>query len=318
MSTTPIEKPVLVLLGPTAVGKTSLSLDIAKRYDGEIVSVDSMQVYRYMDIGTAKPTFEERRGIPHHLLDVVNPDQPYDAASFARDANSAISAIHTRKRLPVLVGGTGLYLRAVLYGLFPAPTIDQELRNRLRKRVDQEGISSLYQELCRIDPESAQRLATTDRQRILRAIEIFYSTGEPWSALLRQQGDNFNSPCHYPALLQIGLHCDRELLYQRINARCRLMLENGLEAEVRQLMALGYPRSLKAMGAIGYRHMLDYLEGKYDLEEMLDLMARDTRHYAKRQLTWFGKDKSIQWVTASDDNTIFATVEQWLKQNAPF
>ena len=317
MSEYPIEKPVLVLLGPTAVGKTALSLDIAERYDGEIVSVDSMQVYRYMDIGTAKPTIDERRGVPHHLLDIVSPDQPYDAASFARDADAAISAIHNKKRLPILVGGTGLYLRAALHGLFPAPKIDEQLRQRLRERIDQEGVSRLYQELCKIDPDSAQRIAASDRQRILRALEIFYSTGQPWSVLLKQQDGNCSPTSRYSCILQVGLHCERDVLYQRIDKRCRLMLESGLEAEVRHLKALGYPRSLKAMGSIGYRHMLDYLDGKYNQEEMLELMRRDTRRYAKRQGTWFGKDKSIQWVTASDHDAVFATIERWLKQIVP-
>jgi len=317
VSATPIAKPLLVVLGPTAVGKTALSLDLAERYNGEIVSVDSMQVYQYMDIGTAKPTVGERRGIPHHLLDVVTPDQPYDAAKFSLDADAAITAIHDRKHLPVVVGGTGLYLRAMLYGLFPAPTVDEELRKRLGERLDQEGIARLYQELCKVDPESARRVAATDRQRILRALEVFYSAGLPWSVLLEQQAANFSSTPRYRGVLQIGLHCERDLLYQRIDERCRLMVKLGLEAEVRHLMAIGYSRGLKAMGAIGYRHMLDYLEGKYSQEEMLDLMSRDTRRYAKRQLTWFGKDKSIQWVAADDRQMVFTTVERWLKQFAP-
>lgn len=308
-----ITKPLLVVLGPTAVGKTALSIAIAERYNGEIVNCDSMQVYRYMDIGTAKPSIEERRGIPHHLLDVVTPEQPYDAACFSRDASTAITAIHERNRLPVVVGGTGLYLRALLYGLVPAPKIDEKLRDQLLTRLQTEGLASLFAELATLDPISAQRIAATDRQRVVRALEIYHSTGQPWSTLLENQG-NFTLACRFGNILQIGLGCERQQLYQKINARCQGMVTAGLEEEVLDLLSRGYSPTLKSMGAIGYRHMLEYLAGRYSQKVMVDLMSRDTRRYAKRQCTWFSQDKTVFWETIDNQPTIFSVIERWLGQ----
>lgn len=306
-----IQKPIVVLVGPTAVGKTELSLAIAERYNGEIVSVDSMQVYTYMDIGTAKPSLEERRGIAHHLLDVVTPDQPYDAASFARDAGNSIEGILRRNRLPILVGGTGLYLNALLQGLFPAPAVDETVRRQLRQRLVEEGLPSLYLELRSIDTIAAQKIGATDRQRILRALEIYLSSGVSWTEHLQRQADQLSSP-RYTNTLQIGLSCDRRQLYSKIDERCRAMVAKGLEEEVFSLLSRGYHRNLKPMGAIGYRHMLDYLEGRNDQEVMLEKMSRDTRRYAKRQFTWFSRNDVIQWFLPTETLRIFSAIDQWL------
>lgn len=313
MKRAPIEKPLLVLVGPTAVGKTALSLEIAERYGAEIVSVDSMQVYRHMDIGTAKPTMAERAGIPHHLIDVVTPDTPYDAAAFARDAAQAIAAIHERGRLPLLAGGTGLYLRALLEGLFDAPAIPEAVRQHLRDRLENDGLAMLYQELLRIDPNSAQRIASNDRQRILRALEIYHATGISWARHLELHKERAIER-QYGNMLQIGLTCERLQLYQRINQRCAAMIEAGLEEEVRDLLARGYHRQLKPMGAIGYRHMLDYLDGLYDEPSMLELMSRDTRRYAKRQYTWFTRDEKVEWFAVNDTDGIVARIDHWRRE----
>jgi tRNA dimethylallyltransferase len=308
-----IEKPVLVLVGPTAVGKTSLSLQIAERYGAEIVSVDSMQIYRYMDIGTAKPTLEERGGIPHHLIDIVTPETPYDAAAFARDGAQAIAAIHERGRLPLLAGGTGLYLRALLEGLFEAPPIPEEVRQRLRERLEKNGVSALYQELAQVDPQSAERIARTDRQRMVRALEVYDATGISWSRHLELHKEK-GAGLRFANVLHIGLTCERRQLYRRIDERCAAMIEAGLEEEVRSLLARGYHRQLKPMGAIGYRHMLDYLDGLCDEQTMLDLMRRDTRHYAKRQYTWFTRDEKVEWCAVDGTKNILARIDRWQKE----
>lgn len=306
-----LQKPIVVLVGPTAVGKTDLSLAIAERYNGEIVSADSMQVYTYMDIGTAKPSLEEKRGIAHHLLDVVTPDQPYDAASFARDAGNSIEGILQRDRLPILVGGTGLYLKALLQGLFSAPAVDASVRSQLQQRFVDEGLPSLYLELHRIDTVAAQRIGATDRQRILRALEIYLSSGVTWTEHLQRQAYDLSSP-RYTNTLQIGLSCDRQQLYSRINERCRAMVAKGLEEEVLSLLSRGYQRTLKPMGAIGYRHMLDYLKGQDDKTTMLEKMSRDTRHYAKRQFTWFSRNDAVRWFLPTETVKIFSSIDQWL------
>jgi tRNA dimethylallyltransferase len=306
-----MHKPIVVLVGPTAVGKTDLSLAIAERYNGEIVSVDSMQVYTYMDIGTAKPSREERRGVVHHLLDVVTPDQPYNAACFARDAGNSIEDIIKRNRLPILVGGTGLYLKALIHGLFGAPAVDETVRRQLHQRLMDEGLPALYLELHSVDTTAAQRIAATDGQRILRALEIYLSSGVSWTEHLQRQADNLLSP-RYTNTLQLGLSCDRQHLYSRIDERCRAMVTKGLEEEVISLLSRGYDRTLKPMGAIGYRHMHDYLEGKDDKVTMLEKMSRDTRRYAKRQYTWFSKNDTLQWFSPAEPLKIFSAIDQWL------
>jgi len=304
----PLTEPVLVLIGPTAVGKTALSLALAERFSCEIVGLDSMQIYRHMDIGTAKATAEERALVPHHLLDVVDPDEEYHVARYVADAAQACREIIGRGKRPLLVGGTGLYLKGLLEGLFEIPAVPETVRASLRQRLAEEGRAALFVELEQCDPESAARIHANDTHRLLRALEIFQATGLRWSEHLRRQKVR-------PALgkvLQLGLHCEREALYERINLRVEQMVAEGLLGEVEKLLALGYAPGLKAMQSIGYRHMLQFLLGQWDWDETLILLARDTRRYAKRQMTWFGSDPNIRWFAPSDPATIFAGVEDFL------
>ncbi len=305
-----ITRPCLVLVGPTAVGKTDLSLTIAGQYDCEIISVDSMQIYRHMDIGTAKASLAERSKIPHHLIDIVDPDENYDAARFARDGLQVLRDIHSRGKIPLLTGGTGLYLRALFEGIFPGVPVNNEIRQKLKERLLSEGPSKLHEELSVWDKYSAERIHKNDSQRLLRALEIFYISGKPWSEHIKAykeqaQGVSFKNA------LQIGLTTDRTKLYQRINKRCDLMIESGLEEEVRKLLNMGYSRQLKALGSIGYRHMLNYLEGSWPLDETIRLLSRDTRRYAKRQYTWFSSLEDLWWFDVADKHKILQTIETW-------
>lgn len=312
-----IDQPCLVLVGPTAIGKTDLSLSISRRYDCEIVSVDSMQVYRHMDIGTAKASLAERREVRHHLIDIVDPDENYDAAMFAVDGLQAIRAIHSRGKIPLLTGGTGLYLRALLEGIFPGVPVDDVTRQRLQERLRTEGASKLHEELSICDHVSSKRIHKNDSQRLLRALEVFSVSGIPWSQHIEDHRQQ-TSGVLFKNALQIGLTTDRAHLYQRINRRCDMMLELGLEEEVRRLLEMGYDPNLKAFGAIGYRHIINYTEGRWTRDEAIRLLARDTRRYAKRQYTWFSKLPALQWVDVADKQKILQIVDEWFTAKSFF
>ena len=309
-----IEQPCLVLVGPTAIGKTDFSLTLARQYDCEIISVDSMQVYRHMDIGTAKASPRERAEVRHHLIDIVNPDEDYDAVRFGIDALEAIRDIHSRDKIPLLTGGTGLYLRALFEGLFPGVPVDEEIRNVLKARLQEEGCSKLHEELLVCDSISADKIHKNDSQRILRALEVFYASGVPLSEHIVTH-KNQTQGLLFKNLLQIGLTTDREILYQRINRRCEEMLETGLEDEARKLLSMGYDRKLKALGSIGYRHIINYIDGCWTKEETIRLLARDTRRYAKRQYTWFSKLKELKWFDVDSKEKNLHDVENWFAQN---
>ena len=301
---------LLVLIGPTAIGKTALSLELAESFNAEIISVDSMQVYRKMDVGTAKASAQELTRVPHHLINIIDPDEAYDAARFIVDAEAAITEISQRGRVVLLTGGTGLYLRALFQGLADAPPIHPELRQHLHQRLHSEGRNALFQELSKLDPESAARIHPNDSQRLVRALEIALHTGKPWSKHIENQGNRNRKFNNY---LQIGLRCERSQLYKRINLRTSLMMQQGLEEEVRNLINMGYSPELKSMQSIGYRHFVNYIQGSWSLEECERLLARDTRRYAKRQFTWFGRDKSIKWFERRDREGVMTEVGRWLE-----
>lgn len=293
-------EPLIALVGPTAVGKTALSLELAEELQAEIVSVDSMQVYKLMDIGTAKPDADERGRVPHHLIDVAYPDEDYNAGRFVKEAEDVIRAIRGRGRLPLLVGGTGLYLKSLLAGILELPAVRLRVRENVRRRLEEYGPEALHRRLAEIDPAMAAKIHPHDRQRIARGIEIFESSGSRWSDLLQQQ--QRNSAIKNCCL--IGLTRPKTALYQRIDRRAVLMMEKGLIEEVQKLLDMGYSADLKAMQAIGYRHVIEMLDGKRDFEATVALLARDTRRYAKRQYTWFAAMQGLQWFDCEDGETI--------------
>ena len=307
-----ISQPVLVLIGPTAIGKTELSLRLSETFGCEIISVDSMQVYRYMDIGTAKIPMTERRAIPHHLIDIVNPDEQYDAVQFASDCMRAIKSIHDRSAIPLLTGGTGLYLRSLKEGFFSDAPADPDIRGKLLKRLEREHVNVLHDELLLCDRESALKIHPNDISRIVRALEVFLSTGMPLSVHQKKQPP---PAILFRKMLTIGLTCERADLYERINLRSANMLEEGLEGEVKNLFDMGYTSELKSMQSIGYRHMLEYLASTWSRDELIQNLARDTRRYAKRQYTWFNQDKSTIWFNRDDVKKVICFTESWLRKD---
>ena len=311
MSGPEITGPVLVLVGPTAIGKTALSLEIADRFGCEIISVDSMQVYRYMDIGTAKPGADELARIRHHLIDIVLPDEQYNAARFVTDALAAMDDIFSRGRIPLLTGGTGLYLSALTRGLFETVPISAHVRNHVRQRLDREGREALFAELARVDPVTADRIHVNDTQRLLRALEIYHATGRPWSVHLEQQRQAQRGAC-FASIFQVCLTCNRDRLYRRIEQRAGLMLERGLVEEVEHLLAMGFSAELPSMQSIGYRHVNRYLAGEWSLEQSRENLVRDTRRYAKRQLTWFRKNPDLLWLEQGEGEKIIDQVGKFI------
>lgn len=282
---------LLVIVGPTASGKSDLAVRLAERIGGEIVNADSVQVYRGLDIGAAKPTTEVQERVPHHLIDIVDPDEDFTASDYCRVAASAITDIHARGRIPVVVGGTGLYIKTLLQGLIDSPSGDESIRQELRQFASLHGNEALHHRLVEVDPVAAAEIHPNNLVRVVRALEVFLISGQPLSALQKDHSFGGN---HY-APLKIGLSMDRAMLYRRIDERVDAMLAAGLEEEVRRLLAAGCSPELKSMRSLGYKEMCAYLAGECPLNEAIELIKRDTRHYAKRQLTWFKKDPGIKW-----------------------
>jgi tRNA dimethylallyltransferase len=292
-----IENPGIVILGPTASGKSRLAIDLALRYQGEIVSCDALQVYRLMDVGTAKVTHAQQEQVRHHLLDVQNPDQDFSAGDYQRMARASIHAIRERGHLPFVVGGTGFYLRALIEGLFEGPSRNEELRARMRKIIKRKGSGVLHKALQKADPQSAARIAEADADRIIRAYEVYLATGKSMSWWQQQPRDSFKGY----RWLKMGINVPREHLYQRINQRVEEMFKGGLLEETQKLLAL-FPRTAQAFKAIGYRQAVDYFEGRMDLAQAVEETQKLTRHYAKRQMTWFRSDPSITWLDGAGES----------------
>jgi tRNA dimethylallyltransferase len=301
--------PLVVLLGPTASGKTPLSVQWAKCINAEIVSADSVQVYRYMDIGTAKPSIETRQAIPHHLIDVVDPDEPFDAVRYQQLADKAISEIQKRGKVPMVVGGTGLYVKALTHGFFAGPSAHPRLREMLKARAEMEGTRALHEELRRVDPSAAERIHPNDLFRIIRALEVYHLTGVPIS---RHQDEHRFSRPRYKALY-LCLDLPREELYRRINERVEEMIKRGLVEEVKALMERGYSLDLPSMRSIGYRHMGSYIKGECSLDEAVEKMKRDTRHYARRQLTWFRAMEGVRWFHEEESDRALQEAKSFLE-----
>lgn len=279
---------LIVVSGPTGSGKSELALKIAEEVGGEIVNADSMQVYRGLDIGTAKPQAKELSRVPHHLLDIVSPEQGFTASDFRREAAAAIADIDRRGKRAIVVGGTGLYIRALLEGLVDSPTGDPELRLQFAELPGDE----LHRRLSLVDPETASRLHVNDRVRMVRALEVFSQTGRPISSF---RSEHSFSGSYYETL-KIAIRVERQELYHRIEERVVKMLQDGLVAEVEALISAGYGRELKPMRSIGYKEISAYLAGEIALDEATTLIKRDTRRYAKRQMTWFERENQIKWL----------------------
>ena len=290
--------PLIAIVGPTASGKSDLALSLAETFNGEIVSYDSVQVFKYLDIGTAKPTPEERDRVPHHMIDIREPTDLFTAGDYQREARAVLEDLRSRKRLPVLVGGTGLYLRALTDGLFSGPSRSVYWRNRLEMIAERKGREYLHRLLQRLDPPAAGRIAARDKPKVIRALEVRLETGKPLSDHLAEEA---RRPLEGFTVHTIGLDPARDESYRRIDERVVRMFEAGLVEEVRDLIARGIPRSAKPFGAIGYRHVLANLDQSNPWQDTILTIQRDTRRYAKRQLTWFRK-QAVAWFDGPGDN----------------
>lgn len=283
---------LIVIAGPTAVGKSAVALELAKRLQSEIISADSVQVYRGLDIGTAKPTAAEQAQVPHHLLDLRDPQEAYTVAEYQQDARAAIAQVHQRGKIPLLVGGTGLYLRAVVWGFaFSDSGINHELRKKLRSFAEKEGPEALHRKLIDVDPQTAHKLHPHDLRRVIRALEVYAQNRRPIS----EQVEKTPAKPVYDTV-QFVLTRPRESLYQRIEARVDNMIAAGFVREVQILLAKGVSPEVKAMQSLGYKQIVAYLTGQLTLAEAIELIKRDTRRFAKRQLTWFRREQEIQWL----------------------
>ena len=293
-----MNKPkVIVICGPTASGKTGLSIELAKKMDGEIISSDSMQIYQDMNIGTAKPTIEEMEGIKHYLLDFVPPNQKYSVAQFKKDAVQAIETILQKGKVPIIVGGTGLYIDALTKNIeYPEIETDMNYRHELELEMKKEGLTKLYERAKQIDEQAMQTISQNDQKRIMRVLEIYHQTGKT-KTQLEKESRMKPIPYHY---LVFAIRMDRAILYERINIRVDKMIKDGLIEEVENLLKK-YQEFPTAMQGLGYKEVATYLKGECTKEEMIEKLKMETRRYAKRQLTWFRKDKEIQWIDGLKD-----------------
>lgn len=292
-----MKKPLIILTGPTAVGKTRLSIALAKKVNGEIISADSMQVYRYMDIGSAKIKPEEMDGVPHFLVDCLNPDEEFNVVRFQKMAQEAMQDIYARNRIPILVGGTGFYIQAVTGAIdFTEHGEDDSYRKELEQLAKERGADTLHEMLKQVDPDSAVAIHANNIKRVIRALEYYKQTGKPISAHNQEQREK-ESPYN---LAYFVLNDDRNHLYQRIDQRIDEMLKEGLVGEVQRLKDMGYHKGMVSMQGLGYKEILSYLDETWSLDEAVYVLKRDTRHFAKRQITWFKREKQVEWFHKPD------------------
>ena len=303
--------PLVVILGPSASGKSELALAVAERYNGEVINYDSVQVYRRFNVGTAKLRPSDRRGIPHHLIDIVEPEELFTAGDYARRAREVLSRIRENQRLPVLAGGTGFYLRALLEGLFQGPQRDEALRQRLEWRAEVKSTGYLHRLLGRLDAASAQRIHPNDTPKLIRAIEVCLRARAPMSSLWRKGREALAG---YD-VIRLGLAPPREALYERIRRRAESMFGGELVDEVQRLLAEGFSRRARAFGSLGYKQALDYVDGKLPLDQAVDMTTKLTRRFAKRQLTWFRREPNVHWVEGfGDEPSVQKKVLGWLEK----
>ena len=293
-----IIKDLIVITGPTASGKTAMSVEVAKVLGAEIVNADSMQIYKYMDIGTAKPTVEERQGVPHHLIDIVNPDEQFSVARYCQCAKQAIDSIHAKGKPAVMVGGTGLYVDSLVNNIqFSEIEPDEQYRTKMDLLADEKGNGHIYNMLMEIDPGSAKKISVSDRKRIIRALEVYHLTGKTitWH---NEQSKSVPSPYN---TTMFAIDVEREVLYHKINRRVDIMMDMGLLEEVKFIIDMGIGKDTTAMQAIGYKEIVQYLDGEITLEEAVDKIKQGSRRYAKRQLTWYRRNEKVNWVKSIDE-----------------
>lgn len=308
-----MKQPLIVLTGPTAVGKTELSIELAKLVNGEIISADSMQVYRHMDIGTAKITPEEMQGVKHYLIDVLNPDEEFNIVLFQTLAKQAMKEIYEKGKIPILVGGTGFYIQSVLYDIdFTKTQTDSTYRMELESLAKEKGAFYLHEQLQKIDPASAKKIHANNIKRVIRALEFYKLTGKKISEH-NEKEQSKESPYNFAYFV---LNQDRKVLYERIDKRVDNMVKHGLIQEVKSLYEKGYQKNLVSMQGLGYKEIISYLEGDCTLEEAVYILKRDTRHFAKRQITWFKREKEVIWVDKQNktEDEILAILKQELKK----
>lgn len=303
-------KKIVTICGPTGIGKTNFAIEMARHFNGEIIGADSMQIYKHMDIGTAKPDAHELKMAPHHLVGFLDPKQEFDAGLYAAKAGEVISWLTEKDRLPIVAGGTGLYIRALLHGLFRARPVCEKTLSELTRLQDEKGPVFLHDQLKKCDPAAAKKIHPNDSFRVIRALEVFQTTGQTISN--RQKDHDFKDTKYHS--LTIGLRMDRTILYERINQRVDIMIREGLLEEVRSLVERGYSLDLKPMQSIGYRHMGMFLKQEVDFDEAVRLLKRDTRRYAKRQFTWFNKEKDLIWLEPSQTDEAFELIEKFVSR----
>jgi len=303
-----LEKLALVIIGPTCSGKTSLALNLAKKLNMEIISADSRQIYKYLDIGTAKPTLEELNSIKHHFIDILDPSAEFNASMFEIEALKIITELHSQNKIPIIAGGSGLYVKALIDGIFDSIDSDEDYRIELLELKNKFGNEYLYEELKKVDPISAEKMLPQNWKRVIRALEVYKISGEPiWKLQSKHQRDvkiNF---------VQFGLNWEREILYKNIETRVDKMIENGLIDEVSNLINK-YDKSLNSLNTVGYKEIIEFLENKISKERAVELIKRNTRRYAKRQLTWFRKDERIKWIDISSLSEIEQVSSEIIKQ----
>jgi tRNA dimethylallyltransferase len=305
-----LAKPVVVIVGPTAVGKSRIAVEVAKVFETEVLTADSRQVYRGMDVGTDKPASEERQAVPHRLIDLVDPDESFNAGLYRRQAIDEIERLYRDCHLPLVVGGTGLYVRTLLKGLCDAPQADPIVREALRQEAEDQGYDRLYARLVEVDPVAAARLHPRDESKVIRALEVYQLSGRRMSEFQREHGF-----AERPfAALMIGLNRDRDMLYRRIEGRIDWQLAHGLIEETKRLLAQGYQRDSAAMKGLGYRQVAEHLAGEYDAAEMVRRFKRDTRRFSKRQMTWFRKEPGIQWLMIEESESVQHTATRVIEQ----
>ena len=288
---------VIVIVGPTCTSKTNLSIKLAQIIPSEIISADSRQIYKFLDIGTAKPSKDELEIVPHHLIGILDPSANYDASVFEKDAEVTIEKIFSKNKTPMVVGGSGLYIKALIDGIFNTADKDESFRKELIQKRKELGNEFLYKELKKVDPKSAAKMLTQNWKRVIRALEVYHTTGKPiWE---HHQNQSSKKEKKYQ-FKQFGLNWKRETLYENINNRVDEMIEKGFIEEVKNILESGYGRNLNSLNTVGYKEIIEHLEGNLTLEQAIELIKRNTRHYAKRQLTWFRKDNRIQWFDIND------------------